>query len=220
MTRSPRARLLVALATSFFFIAIALPAASMTIHALGDQDPGAAGFRVGGGFDAWTRGWRFRVNDPDIAVTGLGLAAPGSGDFILSLFDASNGSVLAQQNVTHHAGSWQWSTLSSAVHLSNGSEYIVAVHSPGNAQYYFGRESAALPSWFPTGTIEYLETAYCNDCAPDTLPTNTLANYQYGVVDVEYTVVPEPNSALLMGLGLCGLVWSGGKQTPIGRKAR
>jgi hypothetical protein len=211
--RNHRLALAASLAAALFLSST--PALSITIHALGDQDPVASGFNNGGGFASWTRGWRFAVAAPDIEVNGLGMRAPAAGDFIISLFEAATGTVLAQESVAHTAGDWQWSTLSSGVALSQGSEYIVALHSPNAGRYYYGRESTVGSSWFPSGDIEYVEMNYCNNCAPGTLPTSTLANYQYGVVDIAYTTIPEPNTALLMGIGLIGLVWSGGRSSPI-----
>ena len=213
MIRTNHPFALVATVAALLFAAS--PALATPIHALGDQDPAAAGFRTGGGFDDWSRGWRFSANASDLEITGLGMQSPASGNFILSLFEATSGTVLAQENVTHTSGDWQWTALSSGIALNQGSEYIVSLHSPDNARYYFGRESTIGASWFPTGDIEYIEMAYCNNCAPDTLPTNTLSRYQYGVVDIEYRVVPEPNTALLMGLGLVGLTWSGSRRSPL-----
>jgi len=185
------------------------PALGMSIHALGDQDPGASGFRTGGNRADWTRGWRFTVNTAGLSVSELGMQAASAGDFVITLFEEASGTAIASTSVTHSAGGWQWTSLASSVALNQGANYIVALHSLNNARYFWGRRSDIGNSWFPTGgDIDYLDMRYCNNCAPGTLPTRVLNDYQYGVVDIGYTV-PEATTTILMVLGLVGLAWQG-----------
>ncbi len=201
--RSP-ALLLVLLLTGL----LASPAASAPIHPLADQDPVAAGFSRGARFGRWTRGWHFRVNAAGVSVSELGMRAASSGDFVISLWDVAAGAIVAQTALTHTAGAWQWSALSSAVALTQGADYIVALHAPRRARYFWAQQSTVGSSWFPTGAIEYLDTRYCNRCTAGTLPASALAGYQYGLVDIGYSV-PETATAVLLILGLTGLAWQG-----------
>jgi len=186
---------------------IAAPTLAVPIHALGDQDPIAAGFTRGANFAGWTRGWRFSVATAGVSVSELGMFAGSSGDFVISLFDVASGLVLAQQSVTHTRGAWQWTGLASSVALTQGAEYTVAL-SPAakKKRYYFGSLATVGSSWFPNGDLQYLDTRYCNGCAPGTMPGLSLSDTQYGLVDVGYSV-PEASALLMLTLGLAGLAW-------------
>ena len=90
------------------------------------------------------------------------------------------------------------------------SQYIVSAHFPSRGGYYYGYSTIGA-SWFPTGTIQYLDMRYANDSGPSVFPTEILANSQYGIPDIGYeiagagAVVPVPGALLIGGFG-AGLV--------------
>ncbi len=168
-----------------------------------EQDPIAPPFQIGGSPDQ-IRGWRFRVNEPGLLVTRLGVntTVSDSTSHTVTLLDFASQAVLAQ--VTSPVGSgWQWVDIP-PVPLSLGQDYIVQAHSTVGTWYYYGGLAALGASWFPTGPIEYVEMRYQNGVTnPSTFPTLALSNLQYGVVDIGYAstgelIVPGPGAGQIV----------------------
>ena len=187
------------------FALLSLSASAAPIHSLNDQSP--AGFATGGiTFSGNARGWEFTVGVDNLRVSQLGIAAATGGSYTLSLWDVASQSVLTQTTLLDSsAGSWNWVDLYSSVALTKGASYLIMGIGNGVNQDYF--YSGGLPaSWYPSGAINYQHTTYCNGCGANDFPTNTLNGYQYGVVDIGYTIdavdVPEPSSIAMFGLGL------------------
>lgn len=183
-------------------IAATLAASAAPIHALGDGD--TSGF-TSGGVDNYVRGWRFQAN-ANVNVLELGASTPHlEGEaFSVVLWNFGTQTLLAQSDfISDGSNNWQWAALPSAVSLTSGSQYIVAVYS-AIGHYYFQSFPSGSP-WLPTGDIQYLDMRYANSASVSTFPTNVLNNYQYGVPDIGYELagqVPEPSTFLLAGLGL------------------
>jgi hypothetical protein len=179
-------------------------AQASVVHALGDQDP--SGFNVGGSSDG-ARGWRFSLGVPEITVTELGLNTPQgltNSTRVATLWDFTTSTILAQTAVGVGAG-WVWTSIA-PVTLSAGHDYLVSYWS-SVADYYYGAPGS---SWLPNGDVVYQDMRYCNSCTADSVSTNVLNGYQYGLVDIGYTVgaaqnVPEPGALSLVGLALVGL---------------
>jgi hypothetical protein len=194
--------------------ALALAAAALsgahadTVHALGDQTP--TGFYSGGASNA-ARGWRFTANSADIVVTELGLNTPNGATNttrVVSLWDYTTSTLLAQSTAAAGSG-WIWTDIAD-VTLTAGHDYWVSYYS-NVADYFYSSVSAA--SWVPTGNIQYKDMRYCNSCTANTLGTNVLGGYQYGLVDIGYTIgatatasneTPEPGALSLVALALLG----------------
>lgn len=190
-------------ATLFAFLSLSASAAP--IHALNDQSP--VGFSTGAiTFSGNARGWQFTAGADNVRVSQLGIAAATGGAYALSLWDVASQSVLARATLSStNASSWNWANLSSSVMLTEGASYLIMGIGTGTDQeYYFSNNLPA--SWYPTGAINYEFTKYCNACSADTFPASRLDGYQYGVVDIGYTLdavdVPEPSSIAMIGLGL------------------
>lgn len=183
-------------------LAAPLTVSGAPIHALGDGD--TSGFN-NGGVDNYVRGWRFQAN-ANVNVLELGASTPHlEGEaFSVVLWDFGTQALLAQSDfISDGSNGWQWAALPSAVSLSSGNQYIVAVYS-AIGHYYFESFQSGSP-WLPTGDIQYLDMRYANSASVNTFPTNVLSNYQYGVPDIGYELagqVPEPSTFVLAGLGL------------------
>ncbi|OHB74677.1 MAG: hypothetical protein A2Z25_09375 [Planctomycetes bacterium RBG_16_55_9] len=182
-------------------------AAHAEIYPLALQDPAASGFSINNPTNA-SRGWRFRVNDPDVYVTELGVHSPISSQVsqTLTLFDFASEAVLAQVTTTP-GPDWIFEDLAAPVALTQGSEYIVSLYFGDTGGYYYGSRAEIGNSWFPTGTIEYLDVRYANNVGASDFPINSLADYLYGIPDIGYEVgptqvIPAPGAFLLGLLGL------------------
>ncbi len=188
------------------FAFVSLSASASPIHALNDQAP--VGFSTSAFFSGAARGWEFTAGAADLHVSQLGLAPASGGSYTLSLWSVAGQSLLAQ-TVLKTAGGWNWVNLSSSVALTQGASYLVTGFGNDTSQsYYFNNGLAS--SWYPTGAINYTSMKYCNSCNAGFYPTQTLAGYQYGLVDIGYTVgttsdVPEPGSLAMLGLGLLAI---------------
>lgn len=175
------------------------------VHALGDQAP--VGFNVGGVANA-ARGWTFSLGVPAITVTELGLITP-HGDTnttrVATLWDFTTSTVLAQTSVAAGSG-WVWTTIA-PVTLTAGHDYLVSYFSEV-ADYYF---AAPGSNWRPSGDVVYQDMRYCNFCTANSVATNVLNGFQYGLIDIGYTVgaqnsVPESGAFGLVTLaGLLAL---------------
>lgn len=188
------------------FSAMAAPANSAVIHALGDANPSGA-FATGGVSNA-SRGWRFSVGVSDVWVTQLGVNTPHGADNtgrVVTLWDVATQTVLAQSAFSAGAG-WVWNGIN-AVELTSGNQYLVEYNSATLADYWFGNGLSS--NWYPSGAVNYLDMRYCNGCSPNAYPTNTLNGFQYGLPDIGYEIrqsgdIPEPASLGLIGLALLG----------------
>lgn len=186
-------------------LAFASLSANATTHSLDDQLP--VGFSTNTLFSGNARGWEFTAGVADISVSELGVAPASGGSYTLSLWDVATQSVLAQTTLSSvSGGQWNWASLSAPVTLTAGASYLVmGIGNDSNQTYYFGSD---LPqSWYPSGDINYTRMKYCNSCSANTFPLASLNNYQYGLVDIGYTVssVPEPSSFAMLGLGVLAL---------------
>jgi len=186
-----------------------ISAEAATINPLGQT--AVTGFVQSGG-GTWARGWRFQVNSPDVIVRELGMIAPDTVSYTLTLWDVATQARLATKTVENTTpGSWVFQTLATPVALQMGSQYLVELHAVA-AKYYYG-QALTGSVWRPTGTIEYLDMRFCNGCSATTYPEGLLRNYMYGVPDIGYTLgpvgpatVPEPSTYAMMGAGLLGLL--------------
>lgn len=173
------------------------------IRPLNEQNPQDFGFATNSIFQGNARGWRFTANVENITVTELGIHPVTSGSYTLTLWDYVSQASLAQTTIDNVTGNtWNFASLASGVSLVSGRDYLVmGIGNTQGAAYYFQNNLPA--SWYPSGDISYVETRYCNTCSANTFPTNTLAGYHYGVVDIGYTLatVPEPSSLALLMLG-------------------
>jgi len=188
------------------------PALSAITYPLQLQTPTAPPFHTNNPVDC-SRGWRFVVNSPGVEVVQLGVDSVISSSVsqTVTLFDFATHDVLAQVTTTPGPG-WLFVNLPSPVALTEGNQYVVSAFFPSPGGYYYAERATVGDSWFPTGTIQYLDMRYANDATPSTFPTYVLTDYQYGIPDIGYQVggaaIPAPGALLLaaMGTGLVGLL--------------
>jgi len=168
-------------------------------EALDEQDPATSPFGVGGSSNQM-RGWRFRPVVSGLVANRLGVntALSDSVSHTVTLFDFATQAVLAQASSPIGSG-WQWVDIP-PVPLVAGNDYVVQVHSTAGSWYYYGSRANVGSSWFPIGPLEYIEMRYANSAPdPSTFPTSSLADFQYGLVDVGYAYtacvdVPGPGA--------------------------
>jgi hypothetical protein len=144
-----------------------------------------------GGVDDSQRGYRFSADTP-ILVTQLGKFEPDGVGKTVTLFDASTQAILAQQQVSGPAATWDYQDLT-PLWLTAGSQYIVEIFNPASAPaYYFGQPPTGMNSH-----ITYYDLRYCNHCTANTFPTGFLNNILYGYVDFTFysrqVVTPAPS---------------------------
>lgn len=144
------------------------------------------------GFSSYTNassyqcGWRFKANSDGLVVWRLGSRFPdgASAPHTVTLFDVTTQAILAQE-VCGPGSGWQFTELTSPVYLVKGREYaVVGFTSTG---YY--RRWNPPASWQPTGDIElsdFLFHGTGSTGSANTYPSNTNANYLWGVVDFGY----------------------------------
>ena len=189
---------------SLLIILTAIIPANADIYPLLEQDPGSSSFLTNNVSNC-SRGWRFVVNDSGVLVTQLGANSLVSSQVsqTITLFDFNTHAVLAQVKTTPGNG-WVFVDLDTPVELTQGSEYIVSLYFGDAGGYYYGSRSSIGDSWFPTGTIEYIDMRYQNDYSASYFPDIFLNDYQYGLVDIGYEVatVPVPGAVLLGSIGL------------------
>lgn len=161
------------------------------------------GFNQGGGVGETPRGWDFVIDQP-IYVEQLGVNAAFSLPVTMSLWDVTTQTLLGQTTVNAQPYTWEFADLANAIALTPGDTYSVIgwadTTNYGQAWYIYNNTP---PSQFnPTGTVTYLNVRFDNGIGSDQFPTGTLgAPAQYGVADIGYTLVPEPGTAGLIGVG-------------------
>jgi hypothetical protein len=185
------------------------PVSAQSIHPLGDQLP--TGFNTNP-YDGRQRGWSFTVGADNLQVDELGINIPTAGTYSIGLWDVATQTLLARttQTITQ-VGTWNWFALTSPVPLTNNSSYVVTgVGEGAGTQYYYLSNPGS--NWFPSGDIAFGSIVYCNFCTSMTFPDSVLSGWQYGLVDIGYSVastapVPEPSGVVmsLAGLGILAL---------------
>lgn len=178
-------------------VLVAGQAATAQIHPLEGLDP--SGFSTNNPSD-WFRGYEFNVNADGITAVEIGMRTPASGQVAaLELWDSNTQTLLSSTTATTHGNSWRYYDIPD-VALDNGGTYVVGMRVEGTGDYFFA--SGLGSEWYPTGDIEYTTMRFHNNGFAS-YPTSTLDGYQYGVVDIGYTV-PAPAGAALLAMG--GLV--------------
>ncbi|MCA8944800.1 MAG: DUF4082 domain-containing protein [Planctomycetes bacterium] len=169
-------------------LAALLPIAvsAQVIYPLNLGDPRAQydNFSINSTITNAERGWRFTCNQPGVEVVSLACFV-NNGDVdqkTVSLWDSNTQAQLATSPMPLGPG-WQTVTLGTPVALTQGSDYIISVHTP--SQYFF--KSTGGTPWQPNDVFTYGDMRYTSAAVP-TFPTSVLTNYQYGVVDFGYRI--------------------------------
>lgn len=139
-----------------------------------------------GGVTNSQRGYRFSPNEP-ILVTDFAKYEPNGSIREVNLFDFNSQNILRSENVSGPAAQFSSQSLSSPIWLTQGTEYIISMYNGSTDGYYFGNLGQSSPH------ITYLEMRYCNGCMSTTMPTTTVANMHYGLVDFLYYTRNHPN---------------------------
>ena len=179
--------------TMAMLLTISLLAAAVAAqtYPLGAQSPVTDSFSQTNGLDR-NLGWRFKANGTNITVVELGCWLPNSAttSHTVSLFDVASTNLLAQVTVAPGAG-WQYTTLTTPVSLTNGSDYCVVAFAPNGPDYYWKNNPGS--QWNPTGTIEYLGSVNANQSTTaNTYPTGFQTTYMRGLADIGYTTSAAP----------------------------
>ncbi|MDQ7014042.1 MAG: hypothetical protein Q9O74_09130 [Planctomycetota bacterium] len=178
-------------------VLLAGQAATAQIHPLEGLDP--SGFHTNNPTD-WFRGYEFNVNADGITAVEIGMRTPATGQAAtLELWDSNTQTLLSSTAATTHGNSWMYYDIPN-VALANGGTYVVGMRVVGTADYFFSWDLG--DEWYPTGDIEYTTMRFHNN-GFESYPTSTLDGFQYGVVDIGYTI-PAPAGAALLAMG--GLV--------------
>lgn len=175
-------------------VMLAGQASAQIIHPLEGLDP--SGFNTNNPTN-WFRGYEFNVNADGITAVEIGMRTPASGEAcVLELWDSGSQTLLSSTNATTHGNAWRYYDIPD-VALANGGTYVVGMRVVGTANYFFANGLGS--EWYPTGDIEYTTMKFHNN-GFQSYPTNTLDGYQYGVVDLGYTI-PAPAGTALLAMG-------------------
>ncbi len=143
-----------------------------------------------GGTPPNQRGFKFQPSE-DLLVTDFGKREPIGSVRYVTLFNYTTTLKVAQNQVdAGTAGSYNYTSLSKPIWLSQDSSYILTLHQATGETYYYGTSTAAGQH------IIYGDMRYCNSCDQNTFPTTILPNYHYGCPDLWYwtktIVTPAP----------------------------
>jgi len=171
-------------------------ATAQVIHPLEGNDP--SGFSTNNP-SSWFRGYEFTVAGDGVTAVEIGMRTPGSGEAMtLQIWDVNSQTLLTSTVATSHGNSWRYYDVPD-VALANGGTYVVGALAQGNsAEYFF--DSGLGSEWYPTGVINYNTMRF--NGGDGSFPTLTLDGYQYGVVDLGYTIPAPAGLALLATAGL------------------
>ncbi|MEZ4279452.1 MAG: DUF4082 domain-containing protein [Myxococcota bacterium] len=150
-----------------------------------------------------------RVTAPRVYVGPVEGANPGS--IVGTLWDAY-GSVLGSAAFGPIVVGWNEVTLTSPIAIAAGTTYVVSANTnagtTGTGSYAF--DSAGGAGFFGGGYVNGPLTATSGlfNTTPGAFPASTFPPSNGGSSyfrDVQFTPIPEPSMAMLLGLGLCAM---------------
>jgi hypothetical protein len=189
------------------------PAAGASPILAGGTDNSASQY-----FSGYMQGYDFTPTT-NLSLTALGFwdsAQDGLSEaYQVGLWDTTSQTLLAQATIDNadpldeslvvKGGAWRYETLGIAIALSSGTTYTVAFQT--GSSNMFSADALQLSSWSTDPNVTFSDDIrYVADpgLAFPSLTFSDPANYR-GNVNALITVVPEPDTALLLSLGLMGL---------------
>jgi hypothetical protein len=185
------------LAVSVGFVLLLTAAeAFATNYPFGQQNPSTSGF-TNANSGPWVLGHRFHVNSANVSVTHLGCNTPNGGARDVRLWTTS-GTQLAQASVPAGSG-WQFTALTTAVSLTQGSDYIVTEHSSSLYDYWL-LNNGSIAGWTGDANITYVQSEFVSS-STHIFTTGTSGTLViYGIAEIGYSIgPPAPGSISVPG---------------------
>jgi hypothetical protein len=189
------------------WLILAPAAIAATVYPLGMVSSSGANSTTPGD---WGRGYSFSVTTADVWVTDLAWNTPSSQNFgyDIGLWDLGTQTQIASaSNLAGTAGAWATTSVS-PVALAFGGNYAVTLYSVDGAVFWSGA-SNHIPG---TADISYTSAQFCRACAAGAFPDQTLAGYNYGLVDIGYQIgepspVPLPVGLPMLAVAMAGFAY-------------
>ena len=166
---------------------------------------------AGGAFDSTlTIGFEFTVGPDPVEITALGIQTSGIGNSptrgvgLWELDGTPLATVLVEQANDPTSDGYTWGALGSPVLLQANTTYVIAARTDNTTYSFELLTNNLLDPAFSLGAGRWATGSFANDPNP-AFAANSDATYWWPHANAQFSVVPEPSTALLLALGLAGI---------------